>query len=101
MGPELYGLPEWKDWFALPFIPNPESHPNFSSFFGRQWQDTLMLSLFNILSMVFSYLPPPRLAAISSTAAKIKRLTDENENLKQQLLSVATLLRKKAGISLR
>ena len=62
LGGELQSSSDWKEWFALPFIPNPETNPAFAGYFSRQWQDTLMLTLFNFLSLVFACLPPPRLA---------------------------------------
>ena len=36
MTPELHLQNEFRDWFALPFVVNPESHPTFSAYFGRQ-----------------------------------------------------------------
>jgi len=88
MTPELYHLHEWRDWFALPFIVNPETHPTFTPYFSRQWQDTLLLSLQNFLSIVFACIAPPKLADISGVAAKVKRLKDENALLKKRLVEV-------------
>ena len=65
MTPELQNQHEWRDWFALPFIANPETHPTFSPYFSRQWQDTLLLSLQNFLSLVFACLPTPKLASFN------------------------------------
>lgn len=76
MMPELHALPEWKDWFgkrlwiilslkekhsfieiyillALPFLKAVEENPTFHMYFTRQWQDTMLLSLQNFLSVVF------------------------------------------------
>lgn len=50
---ELQGQPEWRDWFALPFIPVPEQNPTFSPYFSRQWADTFLVSLHNFLSVLF------------------------------------------------
>ena len=36
MTPELHLQNEFRDWFALPFVVSPESHPTFSAYFGRQ-----------------------------------------------------------------
>ncbi len=85
LGPDLIGQAEWKDWFALPFIPSPDSHPIFAGFFSRHWQDSLMLTLFNFLSVIFACLPSPRLAQHRNAAAKIRRLMEENEALRQKL----------------
>ncbi|KTF77649.1 hypothetical protein cypCar_00031222 [Cyprinus carpio] len=48
---ELQTQPEWRDWFALPFIPAPEQNPSFSPYFSRQWADTFLVSLHNFLSL--------------------------------------------------
>ena len=84
-----------RDWFALPFIPNPETHPAFSACFGRPWQDALMMSLFNTLSVTFACLPPPRLAEYNAAAAKVRRLREENEALKARLVAMDKMLRQK------
>jgi len=86
MSPELQGQPDWKEWFALPFLPNPESNPTFLNYFSRHWQDSLMLSLHNFLAIVFASLPPPKLADYHATSSKIKRLREENDAMRQTLL---------------
>ena len=75
LGSELQNQSEWKDWFgkfarlkdsvyvwdqtytvefaALPFIKNPEENPNFAVYFTRQWQDTMLISLHNLLAVTF------------------------------------------------
>ncbi len=92
---ELQGQSEWREWFALLFLSSPETNPAFASFFSRQWQDTLLLSLFNFLSLIFACLPPPRLADYASTTWKLRRLREENDALKQRLLSIDAALRQK------
>ena len=86
MASELQGQPDWKEWFALAFISNPESNPAFVNYFGRSWQDSLMLSLHNFLAIVFASLPPPKLGDYHSTMSKMKRLRDENDAMRQTLL---------------
>uniref|UniRef100_A0A8C1SPY0 WD repeat-containing protein 91 n=1 Tax=Cyprinus carpio TaxID=7962 RepID=A0A8C1SPY0_CYPCA len=56
---ELQNQPEWRDWFALPFIPAPEQNPTFSPYFSRQWADTFLVSLHNFLSVLFQSSPQP------------------------------------------
>ena len=86
MSSELHGQSDWKEWFALPFLPNPENNPTFLNFFSRHWQDTLMLSLNNFLAIIFASLPPPKLAQYNSSTVKIKRLREENEVMRNTLL---------------
>ena len=50
------------------------------------FQDTLLLSLHNFLSLVFARLPAPRLSEFQSTSTKLKRLREENEVLRQTLI---------------
>ena len=92
MTPELHHQHEWRDWFALPFIINPETHPTFAPYFSRQWQDTLLLSLYNFLSLIFGCLPLPKLIDFNSTNAKIKALKEENAALRRKLVELARSL---------
>ena len=85
MTSELHGQTEWKDWFALPYIKDPSDNPAFSLYFSRQWQDTLMMSLTNFLSIVFQSLPPPRLADYKKTSSRIRLLKEEIKTLKLRL----------------
>jgi len=92
LSPDLQGQSEWKDWFALPFLTSVQDNPVFTIYFSRQWQDTLMLSLHNFLSLVFQSLPPPRLAEFRRTSARIKSMREEIKNLKVRLASEDPLI---------
>ncbi|XP_011314997.1 WD repeat-containing protein 91 [Fopius arisanus] len=83
--PELQGHSEWKDWFAYPFIKNPEDNPIYSVHFSKQWQDTMLVSLHNFLATIFQCMPQPTLLTIDEDSNKLKRLQEENEALKQCL----------------
>ncbi|KOX80691.1 WD repeat-containing protein 91 [Melipona quadrifasciata] len=85
MMPELQGHSEWKEWFALPFVKNPEDNPAYSVHFSRQWQDTMLVSLHNFLATIFQCMPQPTLLAIDEDTNKLKRLQEENEALRQRL----------------
>ncbi|XP_043601251.1 WD repeat-containing protein 91 [Bombus pyrosoma] len=85
MTPELQGHSEWKEWFALPFVKNPEDNPAYSVHFSRQWQDTMLVSLHNFLATIFQCMPQPTLLAIDEDTNRLKRLQEENELLKQRL----------------
>ncbi len=79
LGNDLQHQLEWKDWFgilltyykfstniflskhniifiALPFIKNPEENPAYLVYFTRQWQDTMLISLHNLLAVSFQVL---------------------------------------------
>ncbi|CAH0554439.1 unnamed protein product [Brassicogethes aeneus] len=83
--PELQSQNEWKDWFVIPFIKNPEENPTFSLHFTKQWQDTLLVSLHNFLSSIFQYMPTPTLMHFEEYANKITKLEQRNESLKNRL----------------
>eukprot|EP00088_Acartia_fossae_P064642 TRINITY_DN7959_c2_g1_i2.p1 TRINITY_DN7959_c2_g1~~TRINITY_DN7959_c2_g1_i2.p1 ORF type:complete len:710 (-),score=131.14 TRINITY_DN7959_c2_g1_i2:81-2210(-) len=85
MTPELQNANEWKDWFALPYIKDPQENQTFLLYFTRNWQDTVMISLHNFLMICFQSLPPPRLADCQKTAARIKYLKEEIRDLKLKL----------------
>lgn len=85
MTPELQGHSEWKEWFALPFIKNPEDNPTYSVHFSKQWHDTMLVSLHNFLATIFQCMPQPTLLTIDEDTNKLKRLQEENEILKQRL----------------
>jgi len=86
--PELQNASEWREWFSLPFINNPQENQAFLLYFTRNWQDTVMISLHNFLMICFQSLPPPRLAECQKTAARIKILKEEIKNLKLKLAQV-------------
>ncbi|XP_028164940.1 WD repeat-containing protein 91 [Ostrinia furnacalis] len=77
MLPELQGQNEWRDWFMLPYIQKPEENASFSLYFTRAWQDSVLVSLHNLLATVFQCMPQPTLTSYESDAALVKRLQDE------------------------
>ncbi|KAG8223849.1 hypothetical protein J437_LFUL007870 [Ladona fulva] len=85
MTTELLTQAEWKEWFMLPYIKNPEENPAFTVHFTRQWQDTMLASLHNFLSIIFQCMPQPTLASFGEDAATIKCLQEENEVLRTRL----------------
>nr|SVE75153.1 EOG090X0719 [Daphnia dolichocephala] len=85
LGSELQHQLEWKDWFALPFIKNPEENPAYMVYFTRQWQDTMLISLHNLLAVSFQCLPQPKLTTYNEEAGRVTRLQAENDQLKSKL----------------
>ncbi|KOB76317.1 WD repeat-containing protein 91, partial [Operophtera brumata] len=68
MLPELQGHNEWRDWFMLPYVQKPEESASFSLYFTRGWQDSVLVSLHNLLATVFQCMPQPTLASYESEA---------------------------------
>uniref|UniRef100_H3CCZ4 WD repeat-containing protein 91 n=1 Tax=Tetraodon nigroviridis TaxID=99883 RepID=H3CCZ4_TETNG len=87
---ELQGQAEWRDWFILPFIANPEQNPAFAPYFSRQWADTFMVSLHNFLSVLFQCMHIPVLLSFDAEVQKMTNLVDENEQLCQLVFALQT-----------
>ncbi|XP_054844564.1 WD repeat-containing protein 91 isoform X2 [Eublepharis macularius] len=81
---ELQNQAEWKEWFVLPFIPNPESNPTFGTYFSRQWADTFIVSLHNFLSVLFQCMPVPVILNFDEECQRSNFLQEENETLRQK-----------------
>ncbi|XP_042324195.1 WD repeat-containing protein 91 isoform X2 [Sceloporus undulatus] len=81
---ELQNQAEWKDWFVLPFIPNPDTNPTFASYFSRQWADTFIVSLHNFLSVLFQCMPVPVILNFETECQRSNLLQEENEILRQK-----------------
>ena len=52
---------EWKEWFCLPFLKNPEENSTFAVYFSKNWIDSFYISLQNFLNIVFQSIQYPRL----------------------------------------
>lgn len=52
---------EWRNWFALPYLKNPQLDPSFEVFFSKIWVETFSLSLHNFLVTIVKSVPLPRL----------------------------------------
>jgi hypothetical protein len=52
---------DWKEWFCLPFVRNPEDNSQFAVYFSKTWLDTFSISLQNFFSIVFQSVQFPRL----------------------------------------
>nr|XP_033806906.1 WD repeat-containing protein 91 isoform X2 [Geotrypetes seraphini] len=85
---ELQNQAEWKDWFTLPFLPNPEVNPAFATYFSRQWADFFLVSLHNFLSVLFQCMPVPTLLNFDAECQKISLLQEENELFRQKLFTM-------------
>lgn len=58
---KLQSQNEWKEWYCLPFLKNPEENPIFSIYFSKNWIDTFIISLQNFLNIVVQSLQSPKL----------------------------------------
>jgi WD repeat-containing protein 91 len=60
-GYKLQSQSEWREWYCLPFLKNPEENPTFSIYFSKNWIDTFIVSLQNFLNITFQSVQFPRL----------------------------------------
>ncbi|XP_022097749.1 WD repeat-containing protein 91-like isoform X2 [Acanthaster planci] len=85
MGSDIQNQPEWKEWFALPFLKNPEQSPTFELYFSKQWQETLTISLHNFFSIIFQSMPLPGLLNFDAELQRTSDLQDQNALLMKQV----------------
>ena len=58
---KLQSQSEWKEWYCLPFLKNPEENPAFAVYFSKNWIETFIISLQNFLNIIFQSIQYPRL----------------------------------------
>ncbi|XP_007951097.1 WD repeat-containing protein 91 [Orycteropus afer afer] len=85
---ELQNQAEWKDWFALPFLPSPDTNPTFATYFSRQWADTFIVSLHNFLSVLLQCMPVPVILSFDAECQRTNQIQEENEVLRQKLFAL-------------
>lgn len=86
---------EWrKQWFSLPYTPNPERDRYFAVYFSNEWKTQYSTSLENYLNSLFLALPPPKVIALASVKDTISSMRAEIEALKRKpaLPLIAALL---------
>ena len=71
LGPKLHGQPNWKDWFSIPYLPNPEELSPYRPYFSKPWQDAFLTSLHNFLAIAFHQMDVPRLLAYLGRPASL------------------------------
>ncbi|CAF3388997.1 unnamed protein product [Rotaria socialis] len=79
---------EWtKEWFALPFIKNPEENPTFQLYFSKQWNDLFWISLQNFLSTAFYHMIPPKICSMEENNSQQygNLISQQTTNLKSLL----------------
>eukprot|EP00127_Corallochytrium_limacisporum_P005965 Clim_evm42s215 gene=Clim_evmTU42s215 len=61
---ELVKNPDWRDWFALPFLKDPERQPAFQTFFSADWHESFAASLENFIDAALAEMPVPGLVRL-------------------------------------
>ncbi|GMI60162.1 hypothetical protein ScalyP_jg6272 [Parmales sp. scaly parma] len=69
---------DWvREWYALPFVPNPSADPIFSVYYHQNWKNSISVGLNNLLSAIISATPLPRFVFL-------ERWSHSDEQLKQR-----------------
>jgi WD40 repeat protein len=102
---------EWRDWFVLPFLNNPELHPELEPYMNKRWEEMLSISMHNFISTVIISIEKPELLVIFSELSqgklflhkkKLDSLQAQNEQLKKELaLSDSNLKKLKKKFELK
>eukprot|EP01080_Neovahlkampfia_damariscottae_P001272 gene1272-11359_t len=96
---ELSKDKEWRDWFVLPFLNNPELHPALEPFMNKRWEEMLTISIHNFISTVMMSIPKPEILSLyqetsHQSSKKLNELKNENESLKKELKASESNLRR-------
>ena len=76
----------WKEWLAFPYVAQPATQAPFAICFTRPWQDSVSISLANLLMISFNAIPKPRLVQLIEQITKMEH--EEANNLRSsQLIS--------------
>ncbi|XP_058206069.1 uncharacterized protein LOC131319705 isoform X1 [Rhododendron vialii] len=86
---------DWTYWFAIPYIKNPSSDPQFRIFFSQEWFNALHLSVRNFLSEMFNDTRIPAILKICSEKITVNRLKKDIRQLNLRLSELQALLEKK------
>ncbi|EDV22670.1 uncharacterized protein TRIADDRAFT_28145 [Trichoplax adhaerens] len=107
---ELLNQSDWKEWFALPFVKNPEQSPTFSIYFHKSWLESFVLSLHNFLSVIchtmhilyinikesIQSLPVPSILNFENEMIKFHELEEEYQALQKSYSEMQTALNKQS-----
>ncbi|XP_028391041.1 WD repeat-containing protein 91-like [Dendronephthya gigantea] len=86
MASELQNQADWKEWFVLPFLKNPEQNPSLEMYFSPLWQETFPLSLHNFLNAIFQSMPLPRLLKFDAERIISEKLKRDNNHLHEKIV---------------
>ncbi|XP_058769848.1 uncharacterized protein LOC131643604 isoform X2 [Vicia villosa] len=96
-GPDLLqsSQEDWTQWFAIPYVKNPQLDPEFRIFFSKEWYQALHLSVRNFFSEIFNATRLPALLKISSEMNATNLLKRDITQLNIKLSELQALLNEK------
>ncbi|KAG0559798.1 hypothetical protein KC19_10G129600 [Ceratodon purpureus] len=74
---------DWFVWFAIPYVTNPGSDPNFKEYFSSEWSDALELSFRKFLLKIFEGIRLPALLKFGFEESKCVALEKELEQMRE------------------
>ncbi|XP_074281749.1 uncharacterized protein LOC141606500 [Silene latifolia] len=83
---------DWTPWFAVPYLKNPATDPQFRIYFSKEWFDALHLSLRNFLNQMFCGTRIPALLKISTEKNTINHLRKDVKQLNLRLSQLQAVL---------
>lgn len=86
---------DWTPWFAIPYVKNPSSDPQFRLYFSKEWYEALRVAVRNFFDEIFNGTRIPALLSISLEKNTISRLKREIKQLNSKLAQLQALLEEK------
>ena len=79
---------DWRTWFSILYCTRPEEDELFAPYFQDKWAEVFLLSLANLIELIFQSVPLPRLLCREKERLQLSAYKCEIESLK---VSVETL----------
>lgn len=86
---------DWTPWFAMPYVKNPSTDPQFRVYFSKEWYEALRVAVRNFFDEIFNGTRIPALLTISLEKNTISRLKKEIKQLNSKLAQLQALLEEK------
>jgi len=80
-------------WFSLPYLPSPETHPEFELFFQPKWTSRLKTSLQNCLEECLKERPKPLLESVGEWKKSRRQSQLDLKSTREQLSTVTKQLK--------
>ncbi|KAJ7974109.1 WD repeat-containing protein 91-like [Quillaja saponaria] len=84
---------DWTPWFAIPYVKNPQTDPEFRIYFSKEWYEALHISVRNFFSEIFN--GTPALLKIGSEKNAANHLKRDIKQLNLKLSQLQALLEEK------
>ncbi|XP_024540106.1 WD repeat-containing protein 91 homolog isoform X1 [Selaginella moellendorffii] len=86
---------DWQAWFALPYVKDPSSDPQFQVYFSKDWLETLMVSFRNFLCQFFDGIRFPALLKLISKRSNYREIKQQLTQSREKCSSLEAELQGK------